>query len=500
MALEVGTIYVPATAAEIRDDILTDIRLESRKYGVEAAIQPGTDDWIWATAVANAAMLQYANIAVARDDITPMFATDEGLERWRIALGLPAVQPSPATGKIIVSVTGSATIPGGTQFVYPNGFRGQVVGTWTVTDGSEIDVASIDRGSEANLDPGVKVRFVSPPMNVGTEAKVSGNAPLRGGMDAETTERKRERVLNASENNPSGGNWAHARQIVMNELASVANCFVYPALGGPASMKVVPLRAFDSAASEYTREMSPAALDIVRNALHRELCDAVEIVVQAAQDEPRDVSLALDLPASALAGGNGGGWTDAAPWPLPSGGATAVTVSTQHSTTEVSISGASGVPLVGQTHVAWWSPDDMRFRVYLVIAATHLGGTDWRITLDRPLVSSNGLYVAPGDYISPASANIEAYGKTWLRVFEGLGPGENTSEASRLPRALRHPFVSDAAQSRLGSRALKAMLDAHPEIREIAFKATPPGPTVPASVADPPRVLVPRHLGIYRTF
>src|SRR4051794_13328180 len=96
--LEVGRLFVPESADVVRDYFLADLRLEALKAsgGVEPAVQPGTDDYRFATAVANAAMLQYSNISISRDALTPLFATGEDLENWRKALGLPEVQPSPS--------------------------------------------------------------------------------------------------------------------------------------------------------------------------------------------------------------------------------------------------------------------------------------------------------------------------------------------------------------------------------------------------------------------
>ena len=54
MAIEVGKIYVPANAEEIRDDFLTDIRLEAIKQGVpNPPVLPGSDWHVLATAMAN---------------------------------------------------------------------------------------------------------------------------------------------------------------------------------------------------------------------------------------------------------------------------------------------------------------------------------------------------------------------------------------------------------------------------------------------------------------
>src|SRR5262245_9348082 len=103
--LEVGQLYVP-DAETIRDDMLTDFLLEARKYeSVQPAVTPGTDNWLFFNAVGHTGALQYSNLASVRSALTPLFSTGQDLENWRIALGLPEVQPSPASGKITCSVS-----------------------------------------------------------------------------------------------------------------------------------------------------------------------------------------------------------------------------------------------------------------------------------------------------------------------------------------------------------------------------------------------------------
>lgn len=505
MALpQLNAPFVPDRAEVIRDAILADIRLEALKVGEEPAVGPGSDNWWFATAHAHAAMLQYSNIELSRDAITPLNATGADLENWRQALGLAEVEPSPASGKIRVTIeSGTATIANDEQLLLPNGLRIKVTnGPYTsVVDGAEVDVIAIDTGEATNLGAGEPVRWVSAPTNVDDNAEVAGSEPLTGGFDKETDDRKRSRILNALANKPGGGNWGQARQIALDELQTVQDCFVYPAIGGPASVKIVPVRDFDEKHSEYTRELNSAALEVVRNAIHREFPDEVEVVIEAAADETTNVTLLVDIPDSALSGGDGSGWLDQTGvlWPiLEAGDSNRVTVTAVTATNQITVSAATTTtPIAGQTHIAWWSPVDLKFRTYLVTAVSG-ATTAWNCTLDRPLVSDDGTPVAIGDYISPAAVNSEAYGVSWLHTMRELGCGENTEDANRTPRSLRHPFVADERPYSLTFQTLKAFQDRHREITDIEWGyRQKSSPTVPATVADPPNVLVPNHFGIY---
>jgi uncharacterized phage protein gp47/JayE len=502
-SVEANKVFVPETSQEWLDAFLADIRLEARKAmtGTEPAVQPGTDDYRFAVAVANAAFLQASSLAITRSSVTPLNATGDDLEEWRAALGLAKVKPSPSAGKVILSVNGTGAMPVGTQFVFPNGLRGKVAISYpAVSDESEVEAVAIDTGTATNFPTGTVVRFVSPPLNINTEAKVSRNAPMTGGLDEESEERKRARILNRLQNKPAGGNWAHMREKALDELASLQDCYVYPALGGPSSVKVVPVFDFDVDNHDYSRAPDVAALDIVRNALYREFADQDEIVVNAPVDQSVDVGIKVSIPLSVAAGGDGTGWLDAAPWPPLEGGDNGrVTVTTVNNTTQIIVSAISATsPIAGQTHISWWSPDDRKFRTYLV---TGIGGSAgaWLLQLDAPLVSQNGVSVAVGDFVSPAAVNTERYGKSWIEYMRSLGPGENTSDANRLPRALRHPYVTDEDPTDVGFLALKQIANAHAEITHAEFGyRSVTTPTVPASVDTGPSVLVPRHLGVYR--
>jgi uncharacterized phage protein gp47/JayE len=496
--LRSGQLFIPDSPAEIRDDQLTDFRLEAIAGGVlNPAVQPGTDNYFFFTATANCAYLQYANFGIIRPSITPLGAEGDDLEAWRKALSLPVVAATGASGKLTIGVAAgvTVTIPAGQQFVLPNGKRGEArPAALNVANGDDVSVVMVDKGSVTNTKAGVKVRFQNPPFNVATEARVSINSPLTGGYDVETEPRLRERILNRLGNTPGGGNWGHIREIAFNALATVQDCYVYPALGGPASQKSVIIREFDFANNDFTRAFSSAAVSIVENALHSNLPGEMQIKVQTVAEEDTDVAIELDLPDSSLAGGNGLGWTDQAPWPPAGSGPVAVSSVTSSTVFTVNAVTATS-PIAGQTHVAWWSPQDQKFFTGLVTNVSGSSGA-WVLTLAAPFVDSTGAIVTTGDYISPAASRLEAYRATFLRLMGGLGAGENVSTTES--RRKRHPFVADGAPISITNAFLSQFIRAHAEIEDAEFvDITVPTPTIPVTIDDAPNVLVPRHFGIY---
>ena len=503
--LVVGQFYLPDSADVIRDDMLTDYRLEALKWtqsvgAPDPAVQPGTDNYFFFTAAANAGMLQYSNLATLRPAMTPLFATGDDLETWRLTLRLPSIGASPAAGKLTVAVTGGGTITitDGKQFVLPSGLRGQVAGTHLgVSDGSDVSVVMVDKGAATNAPAGTKVRFVDPPFNLVTEAKVSVNGPLTGGYDTETEARKRERVLNRLGAQPKAGNWSHLREIAFNALASVQDCYVYPALGGPSSCLIVVVKQFDRELLDFHRAMGTGAVQLVRDAIHAVMPGENEHVIGTVTEQAADLALYLSIPASVMAGGNGQGWVDQLPWP-PQGSGSHVSVTSVANSYQFTVNAATSVaPLPGLTHVSWWSPQDMSFHTGLVTAVSGSTGA-WAVTVDSPMIDKSGASIAIGDYVSPPAVNADRYASKLLDLFEELGAGEMTSDIYRLPRALRHPLISDGVQTTLQGGFLSKFTEAHAEISNSAIAYAPTAaPSVPATVDDTPNILVPRNFGIY---
>lgn len=507
MALSTQKIYVPASASEIRDDFLTDVRLEGRKHAdedeVDRITRPGTDWFILATAMGNLGILQYSNITKADTNANILTATGDSLDDFREALGLAEVNPTSATGRLVVSMSPSSAVANfnNHEFVLPNGKRGKVDGVHIgVVDQGEVPVITIDTGSDCNLAANNVVQFISPPPNVKTQAKVSVNAPLTGGIDEETDERKRDRILNRLQTVPAGGNWGYCIEQALNALATVQYAFVYPALGGPGSSKVVIVKDIDTDLFDFSRSLSAQATAIVRDALHAAMPDETEIVVASAVSESTDVAILLSLPDAVGAGGNGLGWFDPAPWPPLAGGDTRVVITAVAlGGSQITVNASTAVsPIAGQTHVSWWSNIDQSFQTQLVTAVAGGAGA-WVLTLDRALVDHNNATATAGEYISPAAVNISAYGQTWRESMRRLGPGENTSDANRIPRALRRPFIADAWNPSLTVKQLLDLSDAHAEISDVSWSyRSLSTPTVPASVATAPNVLASRHFGIYK--
>lgn len=495
-------LYQPANAETLSQRFLRDVRLAGIQAGQDdVPVGKGSDFWLTSQGISGMGLMGFRNISLSESDQNVLTATGIALDNIRKGYGIPEVSATTGKGKIVIRVSGSTTIPNNQAFLYPNGTSGKVLGTYVnPSDESEINVESSVTGSAGNLKSGETVRFIGPPVNVSIEAKVSKNFPITGGTDTENDTRKRERILNVLRNKPAGGNWSYIRALVLNTSGGVKDCFVYPALGGPSSVKIVPVKDFDLSINDFSRTVPDALLSSIRSELQSNLPTEVEIVIQSAVSQYVDVGLKFEIPDSSQSGGNGQGWIDRDPWPqLASGDAGRVSLSSPSATFDSFTVSAvtTTAPIDGQTHISWWSSADRKFYGGLVISHSGSSGA-WIVGVDRPLVDSTGTGPSSGDYICPSSQNLTGYGAIWIDTLRKLGPGENTAQATRLPRAKRHPSISDSSPSSITNSLLKPILVKYPEITDFSIGySSATTPTVPVNTATAPNILIPRRFAIY---
>lgn len=498
-----ANLYQPKNAEELSQRFLRDVRLASIQSGNDdVPVGYGSDFWLTAQGLAGIGLLGFSNISLSEADQNVLTAEGQALDTIRVSYGLQEVSASKSRGKIIVKISGATTITNGQTFVYPNGKSGRVIGTYVnPSDSSDVNVECTTTGSSGDLRAGETVRFIGTPVNVGSEAKVSSDSPITGGTDTESDARKRLRILNVLRNKPAGGNWSHVRQLVLDFNGSIQDCFVYPALGGPSSVKVVPVKDFNLIINDFSRTVSDALLASVRNHLQSNLPVGVEVVLQSAASEPTDITLKLTIPESSQSGGSGQGWTDIVLWPkLVSGDSNKVSVTSVSGTFDTLTVSANttAAPIDGQTHIAWWSSVDRKFYGGLIISHSGSSGA-WTVTLDRPIVDSTGAGPQSGDYISPLCQNINGYASGFVSMFRKLGSGENTSSANRLPRARRHPVIAAESPHSITNATLKSMVVSFPEITDFSIGyALKTSPTVPSLTAIAPNVLIPRKFAVYQ--
>ena len=462
------------SAAESKAQFIEDLQLQALDAGVAVPpIEPGGEWDLLSTGVANNMSVLLANQQILDEDSDPMRATGAALDEWRLRLSLPEVLASAASGQLTLTVFGTTTIPAGLQLQAPNGFRARVPSGYVgVTGDVLVDAEMIDTGEDGNLLAGTKVQVTGGPPNIQTEATVP--ADWTGGNPAEDDTRKRERIISRMRNGGSG--WGDLRSTALDATGAISDAFVYPALGGPGSVKVIVA----SNTSKTTRTVGAVTVAEIQAYLDNAFPKDIWIcVVQSCADKPIDIALKIQLPARGAGKWLAGGPTDVSY-------VTALT-----SETSFTLTGTLGALSIGDM-LACWNQSTATFSTATVL------GLSGSVVTTTPWAGGSGpvLY----SQVSPACESIDAIAATFVAEMLKLGAGEQVASTNpRFVFAYRHPVASADYPMECGSTLLFAIQRAHQQIINVEYIGTPPVLIPPALVSSAAEVLQINQFGIYPT-
>jgi uncharacterized phage protein gp47/JayE len=436
-------IYVPQTSKEILNWMLEDYKLYLQKEGVDdPAVYPGTEVYIRFLAIAESLMILLANLQVNAANANEQSATGDALDYIRKSLGLMDKVSSAGSGEVLPTIIGSSaiTFPDQMQLVADNGLYGYVDGTQTIFDGYTINVAMILSdgvfGSDTNLKAGTKMQFANPPINCTSECEIYSD--FTGGNDNETDADKRARILSYRRNPPGAGNWSHLKSIAEDADSEIQVAFVYPALGGPGSAKIVLVKQLSEVIdSTPTRQISASAIENVKSAVQTETPAGIDIVVQSVADETVDFAIRMQLSKTTSVG-----WLDRFPFTL-NGSTDIVTITSVNGVNDINITttGTFKTPPLAGHRILIYNPVTMEFEQKTILTIISVSGTEYHITFSTSISDITSDYV--GYYISPAFSKKDSFLDVIIEKFNELGPGENTSDGYLLlnDRSYRKPSV-----------------------------------------------------------
>lgn len=492
-------------ALTVRNDICRTMRNGLIVRGVtNPNVAPGSDTFVLATAVGNEIAVVGANTIYSNEQQMPDSAVAEGLARIGRILKKGKQTAAGSVGYVLVDASAATVIPTGHGLIDDTGLRFEVVVGGPYDDGDPVLVRAIDIGDATNHAAGDVLRWASAPPFCDEKAVVDTGG-LVNGVDDEDDEAYRLRVIAVYQNPPKSGSWQHVADDAEASIGSVQKAFPFPAIYGPATMAVA-VTAAPTKTSKSRVLASTTVTSIVKPyiiGLHPQHAD---IDVTSVVDVNADVAIGLTLPEAPTANppGPGGGWKDGSPWPRPDGSSTfRCTVTAVTSTTQFSVD-ATVSPTLGVSRIAWLSPTD--WKLYQAVVA-NVSGTSgaYLITLDRPFVG-----ITTGCYIWPDIENAQTFVDSLLAAFAIMGPGEKTANAAALVRGFRHPPPSVGWPSAVGPTLLRALVDASESALDAQYLHRTNGtttltgnagqlaPSLPPTIDEPPRILVPRHVAFYR--
>lgn len=481
------------TAEEIRDDYLRTVKEGLINLGIQNPnVSEGTLDYIRGTALGQFGALLYQNVALKADAQMPDTAQGEDLIRLANIYNLSLRSAGPSSGPIVLdaTVTTNILIPTGSQLIDDKGLSYEVAVGGSYSDGEEIQIIAIDTGAATNLAVGVTLRWVSPPPFVSPTALV-GSGGLIGGVDQETYEGLRTRILEKIRNPPGGGNWSQLNQTAEDSTVAVQKSFAFPAANGPATVHLAVVTA--PTETDKTRDVNSVVLSTtVTPAVSAVVPEYFELLVTTVQNQSADVAINISIPSATTASpaGPGGGWINGTPWPtyavLGYSAVTAVTSSTQFTIQ------CDSNPTANVTQICWLNPSN--WTLYRGVVTGFTGTSpSVTITVDEPFTG-----IAAGNFIFPDAELMQDYVNTLLDAFANLGPGQKTNLSGLLPRAFRRPLTTESWPSDLNDQVLRRLTDNNDTILSAGYNhRSTTTPSLPSLITDAPYILVPRNLSFY---
>lgn len=492
-------------ATTVRDDGLRTIKNGLVRRGVaNPNVGPGSDWYLEWTAIGNEIAVIGANNVIKADQVMPDSADGDDLVRICNIFDLTLQGAAGALGSVVITASATTTITTGTQLTDAAGLRYYVLVGGVFASGASVPIAALDVGFATNHAVGDTLTWASAPPYCDDKVAVDVGG-LVNGIDAETPEVLRSRLLALLQSPPGAGNWQDFAAAAEDATPSVQKALVHPAALGPSTVRVVVVAA-PTATSKNRDVVATTVSGIVDPYVKGQMPEHAYILTTTVTNVTADVSIGLSLPEASTANppGPGGGWTNGTPWPAPDNVATFRCAVTAVSSANVFTVDAQTAPTSGVTRIAWFSPFEFKSYSALVAAVSGSAGA-YQITIDRAFVG-----ISIGCFISPEALNSAAYFASLISQFAVMGPGEVTSNASALARAFRHPTPANSWPYTLGPHLLNRITSDNREALAAQFlfrtdgtqsvngSANQIAPLVPATADLPPRIFVPRHLGLYR--
>jgi uncharacterized phage protein gp47/JayE len=211
--------------SEIRDQYLNHVK----GLKPEVDTKRSDSDWYIRGSVLGGVLSGvYADQKRIADDAFPQSARRDALERHLdLHLDRGFIQPTNASGNVVVTGSTGSSVSAGTTFEYdPNG--NQYIATSGVSLGSAtaalVPIRSVNTGQVQNLLTGAELSLSSPPAGIDSTATASGN--IADGRDVETSEQAAAAILRQVQTPQAGGKVADYETFAENADDSVTSVSV----------------------------------------------------------------------------------------------------------------------------------------------------------------------------------------------------------------------------------------------------------------------------------
>jgi len=475
------------TPGEVRDAILRTLRVLCNRRGLTINVEPGSDAYIRADAFAARVAIAIANNKIALEDSSPLDATEDALEELAGIFGVTRRPAASATGTVKIVTTATVTIPADFRATAPNGKKYKTITAGTYANGASVELIAVDAGLDTDQDEGTKLTWDSASIGALNQVCTVEVGGLDGGADEDNDDRLRARLIRRLSFPAVGGNWSQVVGWAEESTSSVEAAYVYAAVRGPASYDVAITKAGGD------RTLNSTTINAVRAYILAQMPGQNDLNLTSVTAQYVDVILKATLPLPVNAGGAGGGWRDAAPWPAENAKITAYNVGTGIATVN-----STTAPTVG-ANIGIWDYAGETMREYTIVGPIGGGAGAWTFGVQ------NGFGFTPTNaYVSAGAVNLVGYTEAAMEAFAELGPGQKTTNVDIIPRGRRQPGPDVQAPTDLTIQQRRAVIEQYDEILDLEYANTydtgttntRTSPSVPSTTADPPNILVVRHFAI----
>lgn len=494
------------TPQEILSQLLADIRYGYERIGVTANVSKGSEPYIRSQAIANRISIAIQNNKLALAGVSPLDADDEQLVELAGVFGITKRAASSAAGNVVVTTLSGwpVTIPSGFICTAPNGIQYETTVATTVVTGMVVEVVAKTTGADTEQVAGTVVTWDSAAIGYLDQNATVDTGGITGGSDEDSTEVLRRRLIQRLSFPEVGGNVAQMMTFAEEATSAVEAAFCYAAARGPASYDVVVTQTGGN------RALSTANLNLVGANILGKMPGSADLNLTTVAEQQVDVILNATLPLPVNAGGAGGGWRDAVPWPSTAETGAGVfarvtSIANLLTLSQITVNSTAANPPVAGKRFGIWNYADHAMYEFTILPPIGGGPGAYVITIDTNQSDAIN-FIQVGMCCSAGAVNLKAYAEAFYDAVLLLGPGEKTDNIDILPRGRRQPSADVLWPTNLTNALLANVIEAHPELLELSYAArldtgvatTRVGPSIATTTADPSRILTLKHFSIRR--
>lgn len=537
------TNFVIPSASTILQNMLNQYKALAVANGYpDLSVDPNSEIYIRYSGLSQQLAIIYSIMQAQMDARMIDTASGDDLDRVLNSYGLARKPATSAEGFFELDSVAAQTLNAGMLLSGSNGLSYQVSVSGIYQPGQNVPVRAVDTGASTDLAVGSALTWVSPPPLA--QATVLVSISLTGGSDTETDAEARARLIATVQNPAQSGNTQQLINMSSNVDPIVQGGFVYSNFNGAGTQLIALMgyqtdgyyigrdiphlqsdntnlnngsSPYNNLSQNYGNNLSNAA-SVIYGQMPAGVSNPYATYVTTVNNIPSDVTFALNLPypVGSPVNGTGNGWLNFQGYvfPNPDGvyvqnycAVTAVTSPVTFTLSAASRSHSTIVPIPGLTMISWIdrsgaSNSGWRAVQAKIIAATDNNNDTWTITVDTPLVSGKADYygntqVSVGDFIMPASVNLQSYLDVTMGSYAALGCGQVTNALGLLQiGANRQPSVSANFSPYVSSQFLRNITSQNSEVFSANFIYNSTGGNLPP-VSVPPSVFIPRQIAFY---